>query len=406
MGNLTACRACLAPDPYLFLPMGEHPPANMYVRPEEVDEEQPTFPLNAQVCLNCGLIQVADQVPEDFFRHYLYVPSSATIMHSHFAELADVLGSEAGNGLIVDIGCNDGLLLSDCNAAGRKTLGIDPAANLAEIANSRGVDVYVDYFNPDTAVDVRNLHGEAKVIVTTNTFHHIGDLHSFMTGVVTLLEDDGVFVVELPRAMDIIDKNQFDNIYHEHVSEFSLTSFVKLGEHFEMEVVDVHRLAVHGGSMRVFMRRKGKRDAAPAVKEMLNEEIDFGMLDVATYDSFAGRIEKIRCKLLKMLEELKASGLKIAGYGAPAKGNTLLNYFRIGPKDLGFLVDRNRLKQGLYSPGMKIPIKSPEAIDLERPDVLLVLAWNFFDEIRDQQAGFAARGGKFLVPLPNPVLTG
>jgi SAM-dependent methyltransferase len=403
--RLSACRACLAPDPYLFLPMGDHPPANMFVRPEEVAKPQPAFPLNSQACLVCGLIQVADQIPADFFRHYLYVPSGAATMHTHFAELAKKLGSIAGKELIIDIGCNDGLLLRACNTNGSKTLGIDPAANLAEIANSRGVKVHVAYFNPETAETVRKEHGPAKVIVTTNTFNHIGDLHDFMKGVAVLLSDDGTFVVEVPRAEDLIEKNEFDTIYHEHVSEFSLLSMAKLGEPFGFIVTDVDVLPVHGGSMRVYMRRKSAgASPTPIVKKLIDQEIGSGMQKQETYDQFAERIEKVRSDLLATLKDLKSQGKKIWGYGAPAKGNTLLNYFGIGPDLVEFLVDRNPLKQGLYSPGMKIPIRSADDIETEHPDILRVLAWNFFDEIKEQQAAFAKRGGKFLVPLPEPKL--
>jgi len=405
MDRLEHCRACLAPQPYLFLAMGDHPPANMFVRPTEVDEVQPSFALNTQACLHCGLIQIADQIPADFFRHYLYVPSGATTMHRHFGELAETLKQRADDGLIIDIGCNDGLLLKACNELGCKTLGVDPAANLAELANDRGVEVHVAYFDPSTARTLRDQRGRAKVIVTTNTFNHIGDLHYFMAGVVELLDEDGAFVVEVPWAKELLDRNEFDTVYQEHVSEFSLLSMVKLGEFFDLEVVDVHRLPIHGGSMRVFFQQKGKAQATPAVREMLEEELEAGMLVAKTYDDFADRVEEIRRDLITMLAELKGQGLKIAGYGAPAKGNTLLNYFSVGPADLDFLVDRNPLKQGLYSPGMKIEVRSPEAIETERPDVLMVLAWNFFDEIREQQSEFAARGGRFLVPLPRPVLT-
>lgn len=402
--KLNSCRACLAPQPYLFLPMGDHPPANMFVRESELAEQQPSFALNTQACLHCGLIQVADQIPADFFRHYLYVPSGADTMHTHFAGLAKVLAERAGDGLIVDIGANDGLLLQSCNSLGCKTLGVDPAANLAEIAASRGVEVHVAYFGPETAANMVKKTGQAKVIVTTNTFNHIGDLHSFMSGVAHLLAPDGTFVIEVPWAKELLDRNEFDTVYQEHVSEFSLLSIQKLGAFFDLEVVDVTRLPVHGGSMRVFLQRSGISAPTPAVFDMLQEEEAGGMLVSATYDDFSDRVADIGRRLTAMLGDLRAQGLKVAGYGAPAKGNTLLNFYNIGTDDLDFLVDRNPLKQGLYSPGMKIPVRSPEAIETEQPDVLMVLAWNFFDEIRAQQSGFAARGGRFLVPLPEPVL--
>lgn len=402
--RLSACRACLAPQPYLFLALGDHPPANMFVRESELAERQPSFALNTQACLTCGLIQVADQIPADFFRHYLYVPSGADTMHSHFAGLADVLAERAGDGLIVDIGANDGLLLQACNARGCRTIGVDPAANLAEIAAGRGVDVHVAYFGPDTAAEMEASWGPAKVIVTTNTFNHIGDLHTFMRGVARLMAADGTFVIEVPWAKELLERNEFDTIYQEHVSEFSLLSIQQLGAFFDLEVVDVTKLPVHGGSMRVFLRHTGVATPTPAVAAMLQEELAAGMLRAQTYDDFADRIADIGRRLTTILGELRANGQKVAGYGAPAKGNTLLNYYGIGTKHLDFLVDRNPLKQGLYSPGMKIPVRSPEAIESERPDVLMVLAWNFFDEIREQQSDFAARGGRFLVPLPEPTL--
>jgi hypothetical protein len=407
MDKLTHCRACQAKDPYLFLPMGKHPPANMFVRPDELDREQPSFPLNTQVCLQCGLIQVADQIPADFFRHYLYVPSGASTMHTHFAELAATLEKRAKGELIVDIGCNDGLMLGAANGNGSKTLGIDPAANLAKIARERGVDVHVAYFNSESAAEVRDSHGPARVIVTTNTFNHIGDLHGFMEAVMVLLDEFGTLVVEVPWAKAIVETNEFDNVYHEHVSEMSLLSNVKLGEFFDLDVVDVQKLPVHGGSMRIFMRRRAAGETpAPIVAQMLAEERAAGLLKQSTYDEFARRVEEMKVDLLRMLADLKAQNLKVAGYGAPAKGNTLLNYFDIGTETLEYLVDRNPLKQGMFSPGKKIPIYGPEAISERKPDVLLVLAWNFFDEIREQQAEFEAAGGRFLVPLPTPMMVG
>jgi SAM-dependent methyltransferase len=404
MDRLTECRACLTPDPYLFLPLGDHAPAQMLIRPEDIDKEQPAFPLNTQVCLTCGLIEVADQIPAGFFKHYLYIPSGAATMHTHFDGLAKVLSDFAEGELIVDIGCNDGLLLAKCNDMGAKTLGVDPAENIAELAREKGVDVHISYFTPDEAKGLREKHGPAKAIVTTNTFNHIGDLHTFMKGIETLLADDGAFVIEVPRAKELLEHAEFENIYHEHVSEFSLLSIVKLGAFFDLHVVDVHRLPhIHGGSMRVFLKRKSAGDTpAPIVNEMLKEEADAGMLEADTYKELVKRVDANGEKIRDILSKFKDQGLKIAGYGASARGNTLITYYGIGKNYLDFLVDKNELKQGLYSPNTRIPIKPVEAIETEKPDVLFVLAWNFFDEIKEQQADFLARGGKFVVPLPTP----
>ncbi len=387
----------------LVLPMGDHPPANMFVCAEDRENPQPSFPLNTQACLDCGLIQVADQVPPDFFTDYLYVPSGAATMHTHFAELAQVVVDRSQGGLIVDIGCNDGLMLSHANALGGKTLGVDPAANLAVIAAERGVRVHTDFFNPQTARDLRVTEGAAKVITTTNTFNHIDDLHGFAEGVLELLDDDGVFIIEVPWGKAILETNEFDNVYHEHLSELSLLSIVRLGQAVGLDVVDVTKLPVHGGSMRVFMQPSNLGiDPAAIVASMLDEEKAAGMTRRESYEEFADRVHELKDSLIGMLSDIKASGKTVAGYGAPAKGNTLLNYFEIGPDVLDFLVDRNSLKQGLYSPGMMIPVLAPDAVNERQPDYLLVLAWNFFDEIREQMSEFEARGGKFIVPLPMP----
>ncbi|WP_224826185.1 class I SAM-dependent methyltransferase [Cognatishimia sp. MH4019] len=405
--TLEECRCCKSSDLITFLPMGKHPPANMFVRPEELNEAQPSFALNSQACLSCGLIQVADQIPQDFFVHYLYVPSSAQTMHAHFEDFAKVLGQLADGGLIMDIGCNDGLMLSFANAQGAKTLGIDPAANLAKIAAERGVEVHVAYLSPESAHEVVAKHGPAQVIATSNTFNHIGDLHGFMEAVDILLAEDGTFVIEVPWGKEIVETNEFDNIYHEHMSELSLLSIIKLGKTTGFDVVDVTKLPVHGGSMRVFLRKAvAKAQVAPIVTQMVEEERAAGMLDRASYEAFATRVNDDRTALLDLLASLKAEGKTIAGYGAPAKGNTLLNFFGIGPDTLEFLADRNPLKQGLFAPGSKIPILAPEAIAERKPDYLLVLAWNFFDEIREQLTDFEAAGGRFIVPLPNPTVVG
>ncbi|WP_374301314.1 class I SAM-dependent methyltransferase [Paracoccus sp. (in: a-proteobacteria)] len=404
--TLVYCRTCGSDRLKLFLAMGDHPPANMFLRPDELGRDHKAWPLNAQACLDCGLIQVADQVPADYYRHYLYVPSGAATMHDHFSGLADVLMDRARGGLIVDIGCNDGLMLGFAARKGARVLGVDPAANIAPMAEERGVPVHIAYFSPQVAAELRETHGPAAVISATNTFNHIDDLTGFVEGVMTLLADDGVFVVEVPWAKAIIEKNQFDNVYHEHISELSLRSMVELGKRTGLEVVDVELLPVHAGSLRVFMRRPGHEAVSDRVTDFLAQEDAAGVRDAAAYDRFGDRARDAKQDLLALLDDLKAKGAKIAGYGAPAKGNTILNFYNIGPDKLDYLVDRNPLKHGTYSPGMQIPILPVETIAERKPDYLLVLAWNFFDEIRSQLADYEAAGGQFIVPLPSPQVIG
>jgi len=331
-------------------------------------------------------------------------------MHAHFAGFARQVKDEelcGEGGLVVDIGSNDGLFLVHVKAQGLRTLGIEPASNLAELARKKGIEVVNEYFNPAIARRVRQSHGAATVIVTTNTFNHIDDLHDFVEGVAALLADDGVFIVEVPQAVDYVEHNEFDTVYHEHLSVFSVESFVRLLSFFDMHVAHLERLEIHGGSMRVFCRRKGdNRPASEAVEKWRGREGEARLFDRDTYERFAGRIERIRRDLMAILEERKKQGRRMVGYGAPAKGNTLLNYYRIGPGLLDYLVDRSPLKHGLYSPGMHIPIVPPERLEQDRPDDMLILAWNFAEEIMGQQSAFARRGGRFIIPVPQPHVVG
>jgi SAM-dependent methyltransferase len=407
MAVMTQCRACKSGRMHMFLPLGDHPPANAFLRRDQLDEPETMFALDTHACLDCGLIQVPDVIPPDFFRDYVYVPSASDTMHEHFASFAKVVRSDLARGaddLVVDVGSNDGLFLWKLKGLGGRGLGIDPAENLAKIARSRGVEVVTEYFTPARAAAVREQYGPARVITTTNTFNHIDDLHSFMAGVVALLADDGTFIVEVPHAGDLIEKNEFDTVYHEHVSEFSVKSLIDLFAFFDLDVVDVTRLPIHGGSMRVFGRRRAGSARSAAVGQWLASEERAGLLKAETYDAFAARVQTIRATLLEMLRALKADGRRIAGYGAPAKGNTLLNYYGIGPETLTYLADRNTLKQGLFSPGMHIPVVPAEQVLQDQPDYLLILAWNFGDEIMRQQDEYRRRGGKFILPIPEPVI--
>jgi SAM-dependent methyltransferase len=401
--TMPACRACTGRELFLYLPLGMHPPANAFLKPEQLAKPEATYSLDTHVCLNCGLIQVPDVLPPDFFEDYVYVPSASDTMHRHFTALAhrfrDTLIT-APKQLVVDIGCNDGLLLKACHDNGLQTLGVDPSKNIAEFARAKGIEVFNEYFTAESAVRVRAQYGPAQVIVTTNTFNHIDNLHGFMEGVRTLLADDGTFVIEVPQALTCVVHNEFDTVYHEHLSVFSVASVSALGRFFGLEVVDVDELPIHGGSMRVYMRRRGP--AKPVVAEWLSREKAAGLFERQTYVDHAQRVERIRTELMHLLLDLKRQGKKLAGYGAPAKGSTLLNYYGIGPDLLDFLADRNALKQGRYSPGSHIPVVSPDEIAKQAPDYLLILAWNFADEIMEQQEAFRARGGTFIIPIPEP----
>lgn len=404
------CRACLGCRMIDFLDLGVQPIANRYVEAAERGPSEPAFPLHAHACLDCALIQVPDQVPVEFFRHYLYVSSAAEGLRQHLAALADRLadgGHVPAHGYLVDVGCNDGVLLRAGAARGLRVVGVDPARNLVERVRAAGIEVVGEYFSAEVAHEIRGRHGRAAAVTTTNTFNHIDDLHGFVRGVRDLLADDGVFVVEVPHAADLLERNEFDTIYHEHLSEFSLRSFVDLYRACGLEVFDVEALTVHGGSMRVWGRHLGgEGPRGAAVERWLADEERRGLFAAATYEAFRVRVEALRETLRAQIAALRKQGKKVAAYGAPAKGMTLLAYCGLGPADIAYVADRNPLKQNRFTPGTGIPIVPAERITSEPPDVLLVLAWNYLDEIVVQQAEFLRGGGRFLVPIPTPRFVG
>ena len=402
--TMPACRACLSKNLFLYLPLGDHPPANAFLRADQLNTPEAKWPLDTHVCLDCALIQVPDKLPADFFVEYFYIPSASETMHRHFANFADVIRKRFITGpsqRVVDIGCNDGLFLKACKTAGLNTLGVDPSQNIAALARASGIEVFNEYFTAESAPRVRAQHGPAQVITTTNTFNHIDNLHGFMKGVDTLLAPDGTFIIEVPQALTCVEHNEFDTVYHEHLSVFSVASIVALGKHFGFHVVDVDELPVHGGSMRVYLRRA---PGGTAASQWVERERAAGLFARDTYTAHAQRVERIRSELMQMLHELKARNKRLAGSGAPAKGSTLLNYYCIGTDILEFLADRNTLKQGHYSPGTHIPVVSPQEIAVRKPDYLLILAWNFKDEIMEQQKAFHDAGGRFIIPIPEPVV--
>jgi SAM-dependent methyltransferase len=400
------CRACRRDRLIDFLDLGVHPIANRYVDAAQRGEPEPAFPLHAYACLDCALIQVPNRVPAEFFRHYLYTPAAADSLCRHFHSLADRLVEGAyvpAHGYLVDIGCNEGVLLSACAQRGLGVAGVDPARNLIERVRAAGIDVVGEYFSIEVARQLRARRGPASVVTTTNTFNHIDDLHGFVRGVRDLLAEDGVFIVEVPHCADLLERNEFDTIYHEHLSEFSLCSLVELYRACGLRVYDIEALPVHGGSMRIWgQRMEGCRPPNGAVDRWLADEHARGLFERGTYDAFRKRVEALRDALQAQIAALRAAGKKVAAYGSPAKGTTLLAYCGFGPDDIAYVVDRNPLKQGRLTPGTGIVIVPPERIASDPPDVLLVLAWNYLDEIVAQQADFVRRGGRFVVPIPTP----
>ncbi len=324
------CRACKHPDVFMYLPLGLHPPANAFLRADQLNQQEPAYELDTHVCLNCGLVQIPDQIPAGFFEHYLYIPSASDTMQRHFADFASRIREKFlpnSESLLVDIGCNDGLFLSSAHGMGIRTLGIDPAANIADLARQKGLNVVTRYFGAETAATVLAAHGPAKVIVTTNTLNHVDDLHGFMKGIDTLLANDGVFVVEVPQALTFVEHNEFDTIYHEHLSVFSVKSLVELYGFFGMSIFDIENLDVHGGSMRVYARRGPEEPST--VRAWLERESGAKLFDPGTYQRAAKQAANIRDTLVRLLDRIKTENKRVAGYGAPAKGNTLLNFCRV-----------------------------------------------------------------------------
>ncbi|MBI4894361.1 MAG: class I SAM-dependent methyltransferase [Candidatus Aenigmarchaeota archaeon] len=407
--RITRCRICKSEDLYKFLDLGMHPPSDAFLKKDQLDSVEEKFPLDVYFCGSCCLVQLGFVVPPEklFTKNYVYVSSISTTMRSNWMDMAAEINKKFGvpeGSLVVDIGGNDGTLLKCFHDSGFSvtTLNIDPS-DVAKTKVSEDVDVINDFFSENVASEVAKKFGKARIITGTNVFAHVDDLDDFMRGVGALLEDDGVLVLEFPYLMDLLEKIEFDTIYHEHLSYLSVGPLIKLYERFGMIIVDIDRIPVHGGSLRIFVKKKGLGTvAAKNVQDLVRLEKERGLYDLETYKDFSVRVSNLKKNLVAMLRDLKSGGKKIAGDTAPAKGNTLLNYCGIDDNVLDFIAEINPIKQGLYTPGTHIPVVPLEKIYEDKPDYLLILAWNFKDDIMRQQKDFRESGGRFIVPVPEP----
>jgi SAM-dependent methyltransferase len=398
------CLVCGAARVQMFLDLGETALANQFLRSDEINSSEAMYPLRVGFCHGCGHVQLLDSVPpRAMFENYLYISSASDTLRNHLWDLSDALVRRYGLGagdLVVDIGCNDGTLLEGFKRHGVRPLGVDPAENLAELAAGKGIDRHMDLFTANSANEIVSRWGKASLITATNTFPHIQNLSDFIQGIKTALKPGGIFVIEMHYLLDLIEQVAFDTIYHEHVSYWALGPMKRLFESNGMVVVDAERVPLHHGQLRVHVQRKGEGEPHSRLGEVLAAERAAGLDRLETYERFAEQTWKIKNDLRATLSRLARDGRSVAGYGAPAKGNTLLGFLDIGPELLPYIVDRSPLKQGLYTPGTHIPVVSPERLLLDQPDYVLLLAWNFTDEIIEQQAEYRRRGGKFMVPVP------
>lgn len=399
----TVCRICKSKKIYKFLSLGKQPLANSFISKEDLSKKELMYPLTLCLCRECLLVQLKEVIPGKLmFKNYLYIPSSSKTRINHFYELAKLLTEKlktSSKDLAVDIGSNDGSLLECFMQFGVKILGVDPSENLAKVAELKGIHTVNTFFTSKAAKKIVKEYGKARIITATNVFAHIDNLHEFIKGIEILLADNGIFAIEFPYLIDFLQNCEFDTIYHEHLSYFSIHPLLRLFSKTSLEIYDIEHMDLDGGSVRVFVRKKKKNDQAyPQIEKFLKLESDYKLNTLDPYEKFAKRVIDRKNKFKKILNEIKKKKKKVIGYGAPAKGNTFLNYCKITKKDLLYIVDSTPYKQGLFLPGSHIPIYHENKIVSDVPDYIVILAWNFADEILNKNAAMKKLGVRFILP--------
>jgi len=400
------CRFCDTPLNHTFVDLGLSPLCESFVPADRVNDGEMFYPLHVFVCENCYLVQLDEFVPpEDIFTEYAYFSSYADSWLEHarayVESITERLGLDASS-QVVELASNDGYLLQYFVEKDIPALGIEPAANVAKAAEEKGVDTRIEFFLEDTARQMVQEGIQADLVIGNNVLAQVPDLNSFVAGIKLILKPGGVVTIEFPHLLNLMEENQFDTIYHEHFSYFSWISAERIFAAHGLTLFDVEELPTHGGSLRIYARHeddetKPVTDRATALKQ---REIDYGLEDLSMYDDFAEQVRETKRKLLDFLIRAKRDGKTVAGYGAPGKGNTLLNYCGIRTDFLDYTVDRNPYKHGRYTPGTHIPIFPPDKIRETKPDYVFILPWNFKDEIMEQMADVRDWGAKFVIPIP------
>jgi hypothetical protein len=410
MENQISCRFCKAPLNHTFVDLGMSPLCESYLKKEELDKMEPFYPLYVYVCEKCFLVQLNEYVnPEHIFTEYAYFSSYSQAWLDHSKNYVEKMIREKQinkNSLVVELASNDGYLLQYFHQNKIPVLGIEPAKNVAEVAIKNGINTKILFFNETTAKELVSEGIRADLLLGNNVLAQVPDLNSFVKGMKIILKDDGFITMEFPHLMKLMVENQFDTIYHEHFSYFSFHTVGKIFAEFGLELFDVEEIPTHGGSLRIYAKHVGnkKYSGTERMEKLIEKEDKFRIDHLDVYSKFTEQVIETKRKILSLLIDLKRQGKVITGYGAPGKGNTLLNYCGVRSDFIDFTVDRNPYKHGRYLPGTHIPIHSPEHTKKVKPDYLFILPWNFKDEIIKQESYIRDWGGKFIVPIPEPVI--
>jgi hypothetical protein len=399
------CRFCSSNLNKIFVDLGKSPLANSYLKENDFEKEK-IYPLCTFLCKNCFLVQLEElETPENIFSEYAYFSSFSTSWLRHAKEYVDKIIPKLSinkKSLVIEIASNDGYLLQNFTAKNIPVIGIEPAQNIAKVAIKKNIPTITKFFDSQLAKNLADDGRKADLIIGNNIFAHVPCLNDFVKGLKILLKQNGVITLEFPHLLQLMKNNQFDTIYHEHFSYFSLITVKKIFSFHELVIFDVEELSTHGGSLRIYVKHEEYNEIAinERVDTLLKKEKENGLENISTYTNFTKKVEDVKGKLQEFFISAKNSGKKIVCYGAAAKGNTLLNYCEIGSNFIDYVVDQSPYKQGLFLPGTHIPIKSPDEIQKTKPDYLIIIPWNLKEEIMEQMKYIQEWGGKFVIPIP------